>query len=81
MKTTYHNKELTLKCDLREFLIFEKLTNGHVFVGDTEDYIKLFYASIIQALGYQPPVDEFLEFLEQNEDAFVEFITENFNDN
>ena len=69
MKIAYHEKELNLKCELREFLIFEKLNNGHIF------------ASIISALGYQPPLDDFLEYLEKNEDAFVDFIKENFENN
>lgn len=82
MKITFHDKELELKCELREFMIYERLNNGHIFTGeDAEEYVKLFYSSIIRALGYQPPVDDFLEFIESNEDAFVEFLKENFNDN
>ena len=79
MKITYQNQELKLRCRMREFMVFEKLNNGTPFEGDdSEDYVKLFFSSIICALGYQPPLDDFLEFLKHNEDALVEFVKENF---
>ena len=82
MKITFLNTEIEPKCKMREFLIYEQLNNGLIFTGeDAEEYVKLFYASIINALGYQPAVDDFLEFVEKNEDALVEFIKENFENN
>jgi len=79
MQTTYKEKTISPTVKFREIIIFEHLT-GHAFAGDTaEEMLQLYYAAVIKALGYQPPVDEFLDWVEEKPEDFATFVKENFN--
>ena len=74
MKVTINEREITLKKTYRSYIIYEAITNKSFAPSTLTDILIYFYAVVTaSAKDLEITLDEFLEWLDEHENAVNEF--------
>jgi hypothetical protein len=75
MKLIYNNKNLELRFGVREMLLFQEVTKGRVFQGESlTDCFYLFWIMVQVAYGKAIQWEEFSHFVDDNPQIFSDYM-------
>lgn len=76
MKLIYNNKEVELKYGVREMLLFQEVTHGRVFKGESmTDCFYLFWCMLQVAYGDAITFEDVSRYLDDNVQIFADYMT------
>lgn len=73
MKIQINSTDITLKYGFRALMIFERITGHALDLGGINDVVTFFYSCVL-ASGTDVTFNDFLDWLDDNEDKVPEFV-------